>query len=107
MFKHFWMNFQQFERLFTTCQIRGYDTNDTTIFLDNKYIHDMATATFTMCTMTDEERKRYYELNMPIVKLYFTYVAIPFKVLKTTQMELAFICILILWDVRGNFWFLE
>ena len=103
MFKHFWINFQQVERLFTTCQIRGYDVNDTMIFLDNKYMFDMAQADFTICNMTDEERKRFCEMNIPIVKLYFTYIATPFKLLKATQTELAFISILILWDIRGHF----
>ncbi|KAE9550988.1 hypothetical protein FO519_005803 [Halicephalobus sp. NKZ332] len=100
MFKHFWINFQQIERLFITCQIRGYDINDTVVFLDKENMIDMAASTFTMCPMSEEEKKRYYELNVPLVKLYFTYISTPFKLLKTTQMELAFIAILILWDVR-------
>jgi len=100
MFKHFWINFQQVERLFTTCQVRGYDVNDTAVFLDNKNILDMVKGDFSMCIMTDEERQRFYEMNLPLAKLYFTYIATPFKLLKTTQTELAFICILILWDVR-------
>lgn len=61
MFKHFWINFIQIERLYTTCQIRGHNLNDNLIFLDNNFLIDYTAPSFTVQSLTPEERKRFAE----------------------------------------------
>uniref|UniRef100_A0AC34RPK3 NR LBD domain-containing protein n=1 Tax=Panagrolaimus sp. JU765 TaxID=591449 RepID=A0AC34RPK3_9BILA len=59
MYKHFWFNFIQLERIYTTCQVRGHNLNDTLLFLDNNFLVDFTAPSFSVEKMNPEEKRRF------------------------------------------------
>uniref|UniRef100_A0AC34Q5Q8 Uncharacterized protein n=1 Tax=Panagrolaimus sp. JU765 TaxID=591449 RepID=A0AC34Q5Q8_9BILA len=98
LFKHFWFNFISIERLYTFCQFRGYDSNDTLYLLDNKHL--IESNGFSLQKLTKEEKQKHQKIHEPLAKIRYTYINVPFKTMQITLTEFIFLCYLILWDVK-------
>ena len=64
MFRHFWLKFQSLERLFSTCQVLGFDVNDTRMVFDDKHTFECLKDHFTLTTLSPQEEEKFKQFRV-------------------------------------------